>query len=108
MYTINQWSNSVLRNVTNQTHDIFSYNETSTIPFHSTSYVRSKPTIHILQQQASLPGASWRGMVPSINSAVSSPGTSWKVTVPMIISANSIAPPIEMQQGITNMYNIYT
>ena len=55
MYTINQWSNSVLRTITNQIHDIFSYNETTTIPFHSSSYVRSKPTIHPIQQHNNKP-----------------------------------------------------
>ena len=69
--------------------------------------MRGKPKIYLSQQHASLPGASWKGMVPYILSAVSSPGASWKVTVPLILSAsyNTTNPT---QQGIFNMYNTYT
>ena len=63
--------------------------ETTTTKLRSTSYVRSKPKIHLSQQQASLPGASWKGMVPLIFSAVSSPGANWKVMVPLILSAGN-------------------
>ena len=63
------------------------HTEISTTKHCSSSHVHSKPKIHLSQQHASLPGASWKGVVPYILSAFSSPGASWKVTVPLIISA---------------------